>query len=248
MNNYIDEAIKKRSESKNSLNVSTKKICRSVDILYSGIPFIAKNALYVGVGHGHDAIIALLNNKVEMVTGVDPYFEGHGNTESDYRELLHLIDAYSLETRFIVRREKIEEYLENQGEGSYDLIIANDVFHHIYETTKPLSKSDLYIDAVQLFKKLKVLAADNCMLVLGEVQRYGLIPLLKNIGFQKNSSINYRTKQSIGEWKNLITAAGWSYYKLKYYVPYQLRKYEVLFSNFLIGPLVIKRFHIYFKK
>ena len=70
-------------------------------------PSLAKRALFIGVGQGHSAVLAMLENRVEIIDGVDPYIESDGNDDTDYDELKVIIASYNLEKRFFLHKETI---------------------------------------------------------------------------------------------------------------------------------------------
>jgi len=107
-------------------------------------------ALYVGVGHGHDALYALLMGYVNNIVGVDPYYESDGNDEQDYYELISLIARYDLHNRFKVYRSTIKSYLEDSND-MVDHVFFIDLLHHIFVTKHRLRESESFIQAVDLF-------------------------------------------------------------------------------------------------
>jgi hypothetical protein len=187
--------------------------------------------LYVGIGHGLDALLALLDGKCTAVVGVDPYVAADGNDEEDYSDLITLIKDLKLGDRFEVHRKTIAVYLATSHPVA-DRIIVNDVLHHIFLTTEPLRQSELFERVQTLFAMLRKVAGSNTKLIVGDVSRTGMRPVLGRLGLY-HASIKYRTKQNWREWDAAISAAGWRRQCLIDYVPYRLRHIR----RWLISPL-----------
>jgi SAM-dependent methyltransferase len=227
---YLEKSILKKTARSSYLRVDIKRLRYVNSCLYSAIPKENRSTvLNVGVGHGHDAILALLDGSVANVLGVDPYIATAGNSNVDYQELLALIDAYDLADHFAVERNTIENYLDNNTE-SFDLIILSNLLHHVFVTEKPLSRSDCFSAAVELFKNLAAASNPGGMLVISDAQRHGIRPFLSNLGVLKGS-VDYQTKQSWSEWNKAVTRAGWALNKVQNYIPYGFRKQRWLWSG-----------------
>ena len=205
-----------------------------------------KKALFVGVGHGHNAAICLLDGLVEYVIGVDPYIADDGNNSEDHKKLLTIIDSCNLRERFKVEKKTIQSYLEDVSED-FDLIICSDVLHHIFVTEEHLSKSDLSSQAIHLFKRFSDISRDNGMLVISEVQRYGIRPFLKNAGFIKKN-MDYRTKQPWVEWKKAAVEADWDFVNIRNYVPYRFREKRKVFEGILGRYTLCDKYFLYYSK
>lgn len=185
-----------------------------------------RQALYVGIGHGLDALLALIDGVVETVVGVDPYMATHGNDDDDYQALIDLVEEFGLAERFTVRRGLIQDYEPDGGEGP-DRIVINDVLHHIFETAEPLRASAMFPDAVALFGRLRALSAPGARLVLGDVSRHGLRPLAGRVGLFRRA-VDYTTKQDWREWDAAVQQCGWRRLALVDYVPYGLARWRGL--------------------
>jgi len=215
-----------------SLTVNLTKMRYVQTSLFSMVPEDnRKRALYVGVGHGHDATLALLSEMVEEVIGVDPFIETDGNGDEDYRALLELIDELELNNSFTVERKTIQDYLATCNK-TFDLIIVSDALHHIFVTTDLLSHSELFADAVSLFSDLYRVSNKSGMMVISEVEKYGLRPWLNRTGVLKGN-IDFSTKQPSCEWKKAAEKASWKLCNVRNYIPYQLRFFTFLGSGFL---------------
>ncbi len=179
------------------------------------------SALVVGVGHGHDALLSLLDGRFERADGVDPYHADHGNDSTDHQHLLALISELGLTARFEVHRMEIQDFLAS-CERRYDLILLPDVLHHIFVTDQPLRKSALYAPCRTLFGALRGVAAPGAVLAISDAPRSGLRPSLVRHGVLR-STVDYRTKQAAEEWRAAAQEAGWRFESADPYVPYALR-------------------------
>ena len=195
----------------------------------------AERVLYVGVGHGHDAVLALLEGGARSVVGVDPYWGAHGNDDLDFDAVGNLISSLSLETRFVAERMTIQDYLA-EHDDTFDLIICNDVLHHIFVTTDALSRSAELDAAVELFAGLRGLLRRGGKLIVVDVGRFGLRQMLARMGIG-GGNVDYTTKQSWLQWAGAAARAGWTCTATTNYVPYALRRLEPLLQG-RIGRLL----------
>ena len=207
-----------------------------------------KRALFVGVGHGHDVIVALSLSHIVKVIGVDPYYGDDGNDNSDYEGLLSTIDEMKLADRFTVFKGTIQEYLvQHQDTDLFDLIILPDVLHHIFVEKRPLEETNSFGDAVDLFQDLKRVATGDCCLIINEVQRTGLRPWLHGLGIVKGN-VDYSTKQGPSSWTKALIKAGWKRIEISTYVPWALRNTGPLFQNTIGRFTVSPRYALYFER
>lgn len=244
----LEESVNKRSKKKKSNTINIDNLKKAVDDIYKQVPFKMKNALYIGVGHGHDSILALLEERVERIVGVDPYIDSHGNDDEDYEELLSLINDYGFNDRFLLYRTTIEKFLKVHDKSQFDLIIASDVLHHIYCTSTPLTKSEYYLEAVQLFSNLIRVSKPGCYFVVSEIRKTGIVPLFKKYGVLKKGAANHDTKQNMTEWNKAIILANWKLESVSYHVPYQLRKLKKVVDNKVFGSMICGRYYLYYRK
>ncbi|WKZ56982.1 MAG: hypothetical protein QY326_09640 [Bdellovibrionota bacterium] len=189
----------------------------------------AEHALVVGVGHGHDAVMALLDDQVRLLDGVDPYISDDGNDDDDFNELLSLIEATGLQRRMFVHRTTIDEHLSATTQH-YDLIVINDVLHHLFLTRSRLESSQLFERAVHLAAALRKVASDDCTLTICDVERHGMRQLLYRMGLMR-SWVDFSTKQHWGSWVRAFKESGWQLHSKRNYVPFALRTLEPLLST-----------------
>ena len=214
------------------------------DCLFGDIPSRRPGTtLYVGVGHGLDALLALQQGLTEKIVGVDPYISTDGNDDQDYQALVDEIDALQLTDRFQVHRSTIEEYIPGASDR-FDCIICNDVLHHIFVTKQLLTRSSLMTPAEDLFRNMLSVANPGCTLVISDVERHGLRPMLSRWGLM-GGNVNYRTKQSRGQWVEAATAGGWSRVSEINYVPWRLRGQRAIWSGRLGRFTLCDKYHLY---
>ncbi|MBN2354054.1 MAG: hypothetical protein JXD23_15895 [Spirochaetales bacterium] len=197
----------------------------------------ATQVLYIGIGHGHDALLALLDNRVEKIIGADPYISCDGNDEEDYGKLLGLVEHYSLENRLTLYKGTIEDFCASRSDLRFDAIFMLDVLHHIFITRSPITRSPLADLAVETFRMLRSISTDTTHLIVSEKTRRGLRPFLSRIGI-RYSSADYSTKQQFTQWNRLARKGGWRLSHLHNYVPHSFRRFKFL-ENTPLGRLTL---------
>ncbi len=225
---FIENSIEKRA-TRRGLHVNIKRLRYANQRLFDGVPKKGGRALYVGIGHGHDALLALTDHLVGAIVGVDPYVGEHGNDENDYDELRATIANLGLNDRFNVIQSTIQDYLPKKAE-KFDCIIFNDVLHHIYVTSKSLRRDDCFAQAVQLFQHLSSVTVDDGSLVIADVERHGLRPVFTKIGLLKGD-VDYSTKQAREEWAAAAVEGGWRQIGTANYIPWRFRRQRALWSG-----------------
>ena len=237
-------AIEKRCQKRN-LTADLERIRYSNKCLYHDISSSGK-VLYVGLGHGLDALLALIDGLAIEITGVDPYIDDHGNDQQDYNELIKLTKEFSIGDKLLIEKTSIQEFINNTSD-KFDAVICSDVLHHIFWTSDLLQKSDLFSSAVELFNSINKVVISNGVLVISEPERYGMRQFLSNLNIL-NTAVNYRTKQPSGQWISLAEMSGWKIYRNKNYIPWALRKYKYLFSGIPGRFTACDHYFLYFRK
>jgi 2-polyprenyl-3-methyl-5-hydroxy-6-metoxy-1,4-benzoquinol methylase len=238
----LEEHVNRRAE-RRGLSINVVRLRYACESLLAPVPRRARESvLCVGVGHGHDALLNLLEGRYGRVTGVDPFNEADGNGDGEYRELRALIDEWGLGNRFEVRRVTIGDFLESD-DRRYGLVLMSDVLHHIFVTRQPLRHSEEYGGAVALFRALKNRAAEGGMMAISDVQRSGPRPWLQRLGFL-GRQVEYATKQNWCEWKGAAKRGGWRFARHDWYVPWALRGAARIIP-WAVRP-ACDRYHLYF--
>jgi hypothetical protein len=228
----LREAMAERAR-RHGLTVDLERARRLNSYLYEHKPPTGdSNVLYVGVGHGHDALLALLDGMAGRIVGVDPYLEGHGNNEADADGIQVLLSRLEFEERFTLHRETIEAYLSRHHPPHlrFDRIVCADVLHHIFESREILHKTRLFEEASRLCGDLRAVTGSEGKLAVTDVQRWGVRPLVSRLGLS-GGWIDYRTKQSWREWTRAAEEGGWELLWVRNYVPYSFRKLARLLSG-----------------
>ena len=226
---FLEEVIRKRA-TRRDLSVDLERLRYANRHLFDCVPKSAgMRALYVGVGHGHDALLALLSNQVDSVVGVDPYIDKDGNDSQDYDDLKSTIQELGLRDRFRVVREYLEGYLRH-ADTTFDCIVLNDVLHHMFVTKSLLRCDPCFFPAVTLFQGLGTVLNAGGTLVISDVERHGLRPILTNIGVL-TGHVNYRTKQPREEWTHAAVEGGWTLFSQANYVPWRFRTMAAFWSG-----------------
>lgn len=215
----LEASIKDRLLRRSSLTVSYEKLFYANETIFGRSNY--DSALFVGVGHGHDALVQLLLNRIQTVDGVDPFYPEDGNDDADYTALLAVVEDLDLQTRFNVFKDEIQSFLKKPSR-TYDLIVLPDVLHHIFVTENRLDRTDLFEHCVKLFRQLASVSRENGTLIISDAPRTGLRCMLSNYGLIK-SAVNYRTKQAANQWVSAAKLAGWKFEYTKAYAPYVLR-------------------------
>jgi SAM-dependent methyltransferase len=224
----IDGLIRERSR-RRGLRISLETVRYLNRQIYKNVVPHSSGAhvLYVGIGHGHDALLALADNLATDIVGVDPYYSAHGNDESDYVMLTDVVSEFGLTDRLKIERRTIADFLHANGER-FDHIVCNDVLHHLFETERPLAVSPLFSPAVELFRSLRDACTSQGRLIICDVARHGLRPWLGRFATKK---VAYETKQSWRQWTRAATSAGWIHEHIDTYVPFSARALARCLSN-----------------
>ncbi|MEI6632418.1 MAG: methyltransferase domain-containing protein [Chlamydiota bacterium] len=217
----LGEHIARRAAGR-GLSVDLARLRYASESLLAPVPReLRESVLCVGVGHGHDVLLDLLEGRIGRATGVDPFNEADGNGDEDFAELRGLIASLGLADRFEVKRSTVVDFLERDARR-WGLILMSDVLHHIFVTRRPLRRSGEYEEAVALFRALHGRAAAGGVMVISDVRRSGLRARLHRMGIL-GGEVEYATKQEPGEWRRAVEEGGWRFARRDWYVPWALR-------------------------
>lgn len=244
-NTLIEDAVHQRA-ARRGLHVDIERMRYANGRLFDGVSKERGRTLYVGVGHGHDALLALVDQWASEVVGVDPYRGEHGNDDHDYNELLETLKKLGLSDRFTVIKKTVQDYLSSTAE-KFDCIIFNDVLHHIYVTPALLRADAYFPQAVQLFQQLIEITADGGTLIIADVERHGLRPLLTKSGILKGE-VDYSTKQAREEWAAAAIGGGWHQKAMANYIPWRFRNQTSLWSGSLGRWTICDKYFLWFDK
>ena len=216
-----------------------------VDWIFESVPS-GGHALFIGVGHGHDALVALLGGWIDSAVGVDPYVETDGNGPEDYVQLLELREHLGLRDRFEVRREGIEEYLKNCAQ-LFDVVICGDVLHHIFVESGDLRTSATSSRIRDLFSQLGKAVHPGGHLVITEITPLGLRPIASRLGLDP-ARVTYDTKHTWSEWHGCVPPSVWKIEHVASYVPYALRAWRFLLAGRFGRVTVSDRYRMAYRR
>lgn len=239
----LENALAERS-ARRGLTVTLERARYAVDSFLGPVSSPQGTALFVGVGHGLDALIALQRGMFAEVVGVDPYVEADGNGLDDLRALRELVGQLGLESRFRVVQGTVQEYLAGECQ-SVDVVVLNDVLHHIFVTNDVLTRTALFDDAIALFEGLRARVCSNGMMAISDVERNGFRPWLTRHGLLPRR-IDYGTKQACEEWDTAVRTAGWQRSDVRNYIPYPLRKWRSLGRGLIPRRTICDKYFAYY--
>jgi len=237
----LERLIEERSR-RRGLHTDLARLRYTNNYIYSGIGHQRNGrVLYVGIGHGHDAVLALLDGLVGNIVGVDPFRAKDGSLRPEYEELISLVKRCGLDSRFSIERIGIDEYTKTCKER-FDAIICSDVLHHIFVSRKLLEKSEEFDKTITFFSRLATITCKGGRIAISEIDRRGLRPLLAKLfialGIRNKSSLKYGTKQTRSQWVRAAERGEWSILYHKNYIPWKLRKQRWLWSG-MFGRLTL---------
>lgn len=239
------EAVIRRRTARRNAHANLERMRYANDCMFERIPPAARTqALYVGVGHGLDALLALLDGHLESVVGVDPYFADDGNDDEDLFHLQETIRTLDLQDRFTVVRSRIQDYLRDSAER-FTCVVFSDVLHHIYVTRKPLRDDHFFPEAAKLFGDIHAITGEGSALVIRESTRYGVRPTLTRLGILTND-VDYTTKQLRREWIAAATEGGWGFSAGANYVPWKFRNQAGFWSGTLGSLTLCDKYLLWF--
>jgi hypothetical protein len=243
---YIEKRKIRSNNNGKGLNISINKMQYLNNVILSKKSKKYENALFVGVGHGHDVLLHLINENIKKADGVDPYFAEDGNDDYDYKNLIDLTKHIGLDKKLTVYKNTIQTYL-NDCKKNYDLIILPDVLHHIFVTKDLLNQSQLFEKCVDLFKSFYTKTNYECDLIITDAPRFGFRPNLVKRGLIK-TNVNYETKQPFNQWKFAAEEAGWKHISTEFYIPYALRHFSLILKIPILSWFISNRYILKFKK
>jgi len=244
----LEKSINSRRIEK-ELSINMKKLHYAIKYYYHHTNKKVERLLVIGIGHGHDAILSLLEGYVELIDGVDPFYAADGNDDRDYNELLEIINKLELTNNINVHKLTIQDYLKNKKNmiGLYDMVIIPDTLHHIYVTKSKISNSKYKNDCVQLFKSIYEVVKPGGHLCISEAPRNGVIPMLTKCQLIK-TEVDYSTKQQMAEWKNILKETSWSYKGYSIYIPNAFKILYILNKFRCLSYVFSSRYFLYYKK
>ncbi|MEW6556087.1 MAG: class I SAM-dependent methyltransferase [Elusimicrobiota bacterium] len=201
------------------LSRNVQKIIYSLDL--EDIDFTGKNVLDIGCGAGLYSIYLALIKNASKIVAVDEYL-GHGNVASNKELFLDVVNNYGLKEKISIVQGDI--FNLTFQDNSFDVVMLNDVMHHLYITNEDISELTQIPDSVfNLIKKYGLWLKPNGIVIIHEVKRRNILEILPR--YFNRANIDFTTKQNPDGWTNLFEHAGFCLQDVKYYVSYKLKLY-----------------------
>jgi spermidine synthase len=225
----LERFVAQRARERN-LSITFDKLAYVQSHIISELSSHGERVLYVGVGHGHDAVYCLLKGAVKKAVGVDPYLTNPGNPQ-DRINLNQLLEQTGLQDRFQVVVGTIEKYIEH-SEQSFSAIVMFDVLHHIFEVRGRLSHCGRAGQAAQLAQRLSDHLEPGGVIIVQETEPWGLRQAITRMGLL-SSQVVYKTKQHWRQWADMLTGPGLRLKAKMVYLPWRLRGLRGFLNNSL---------------
>ena len=245
----LGAAIAERAR-RRGLSIDVERLGYYVRGLYGWVPREnRRRVLVVGIGHGHDSLLALSDGLVDRIVGADPYVAADGNSEDDRSALETLAEDLGLAGRLSVHAATVQDYLASLDEKAepFGCIVMTDVLHHIFVTRQPLPMASEFDAASELFRQLAARVVPGGSLVIAETDRAGLRPTLGRLK-GPDAPIDYFTKQTPAAWRAAAESGGWRLDAQRQYIPWRLRALRPAFDNRALGLLVCDRYLQHFRR
>jgi SAM-dependent methyltransferase len=137
----------------------------------------------------------------------------------------------------------MQEYTGQQ----FDLVVINDVMHHMFETRHRLRKSHLRSDVESFFAQLLKRVRPGGCVIISDVYRFGLRQMLA-MGGVRMTDVYYESKQSPREWSDAANAAGWTIDAVIDYIPYRVSRIIPRAFASLVRYSISDRYQIVLRK
>ncbi len=152
----------------------------------------------------------------------------------------------SLTDRFTLERTTIQDFL-NRDLDPFDLIICNDVLHHIFITAAKLDEAPEFEQAVELFAALRKVMTPDGRLIIIDAGRTGLRQTISGLGVG-DGNVDYSTKQAWQQWGSAAHRSGWTKTGINSYVPFGLRRFHPLLNGRIGRLLVCDRYILHLRQ
>ena len=213
---------------------------------FQDIEFEGKRIVDIGSGKGLMSIYTSLYGAKEVVS-LEP--ELHGATNKALEIQRDRVKKLNINNIKILNQDfNLWEY----NDEPFDIVMSFASINHLHESPYHALHHEetrqIYID---IAKKIRELLCLNGVAMITDSCRYGLFHWLKYIGINrpwtptKRTSINFRIHQNPGVWKDIFVNAGFSEVRIKYPLPYKLRKVKKFIENPIANFLLEARFILY---
>ena len=208
-----------------------------------GVVLKDKVILEVGCGKGFVSLWLALFGEVKKIVALDES-EGVGSEKDILNSLEGTVKDLKIKNIQLVKSDITKNLFED---NSFDVIIANNALHHVVRTGSNILNDSVTKDEwVKLFRELRRLLRPDGILVVAEFSRNNIwryAPM--KLRFKE---IEWSIHLTLKEWFFVIKLAAFREISFKYVIPYKLRSFERVLSNFLGSFLLNSSFNIFARK
>ena len=187
-----------------------------------------KRVLDVGAGPGHLALYLTLVRGAS-VHALDEY-EGHGSEAVNFEKLKWRARELDIPNMAVTKADLRSAVLPP---NSYHIVLLSNTLHHIF-----LRGEASQIEVSRTMSSVYDWLTSGGQMVMGEARPSTLWSRIPRRWRPFARSVVYRSKSNPSWWRECAGAAGFSFYRLDWYVPYRLRTLHRLMANEVAGWLL----------
>ena len=239
---------------KNEIFSEEKEFQRHYDLILQLKPLITfknKNILDIGCGNSKFIILCSLIEKAKNCIGIDSA-DGKGSNKNILDRANKDIESLGINNIRIIRKD-IFGY-DSFGK-KFDIITANFSLHHIINSNSNLLKDPVNKQNISvLFNKIYKLLKYDGTFIIKEISNIGLAKSWKFYGkIIGTKNRDWKSKHNPKEYVRILKNCNFNSIRVKYAVPYILRKFgfnkfDILLSNQVANFFFSSTFLIFAKK